>query len=483
MKWSKISKLPKEEIKKLQNKQLAYLIKHEIPFSPFYSKMFKDNNLKFSDIKNVDDLQKLPFTSKEDLLATKEDPAKAKKFILQPDEKLLKKHAPKGKLAKMIWGKITKKDVKRELELEYKPIHIHFTTGRSTDPITFTYSARDIYYLQEAGERIFDVAGVSRDLVGMNAFPYAPHLGFWQVYNGFIKTGLTSIQSGGGKIMGTQKIIDAIEKMKVGFIAFIPGYGYHLIRQAVKQKKDFSGLKILVSGGERASMGMKLKTKELLKRIGADDVRFVSTYAFTEGKVAWVQCHESSGYHLYPDMEYFEVIDKDGNRVPDGQPGELVYTSLNWRGTVVLRYRTGDMTKGIEYEPCAHCGKTTPRIKMDIQRTSEIKEFNLTKVKGEFVNLNDFYPLLTSIKEVEEWQIEIRKKNNDEFEMDEIVLYVAPKDGTDFEQLKSKLNHELHSQIFVRANIIEKPLDELLQMLGMETELKEKRIIDTRPKK
>ena len=157
MKWSELSKASKEEIKELQNKNLEKMIRHQIPYSPYYRQMFKDNNISFKDIKTVDDLQQLPFTSKEDLLATKEDPAKAKKFILQPDEKLIKKYASKGTLAKIIWGKITKKDVKRKLELEYKPIHIHFTTGRSTDPIAFTYSARDIYYLKEAGERMIDV--------------------------------------------------------------------------------------------------------------------------------------------------------------------------------------------------------------------------------------------------------------------------------------------------------------------------------------
>jgi phenylacetate-coenzyme A ligase PaaK-like adenylate-forming protein len=307
-------------------------------------------------------------------------------------------------------------------------------------------------------------------------------LGFWQVYYAFTKVGMTSVQTGGGKIMGTQKILDAIEKMKAGFVAFIPGYGYHLLREAVRQGRDFSNLKIIVSGGERASLGIKVKAQELLGKLGAKDVRYVSTYAFTEGKAAWIQCNEKSGYHLYPDLEFFEVVDKDGKRVKEGGPGELVYTSLDWRGSVVLRYKTGDMTEGIEYGPCPDCGKTVPRIKMDIQRSSEIKEFNLTKIKGELVNLNEFYPLLSGIPEIEEWQVEIRKKNNDPYEIDEIVVYLAPKTGVLFNELKNRISKELHSRIFITAEIVEKPLPELLQMLGMETELKEKRLIDNRPK-
>ncbi|MCH7928426.1 MAG: hypothetical protein IID03_10665, partial [Candidatus Dadabacteria bacterium] len=70
----------------------------------------------------------------------------------------------------------------------------------------------------------------------------------------------------------------------------------------------------------------KEKLKGLLSELGAKDVKVLSTYAFTEGKTAWVQCHEKSGYHLYPDLGFFEVVDKDGKRVKDGEPGELVYT-------------------------------------------------------------------------------------------------------------------------------------------------------------
>ena len=216
--------------------------------------------------------------------------------------------------------------------------------------------------------------------------------------------------------------------------------------------------------------------------MGAQDPKFFATYAFTEGKTAWVQCCEKSGYHLYPDMEYFEAVDKDGNRVPEGSSGELVYTALDWRGSVVLRYKTGDMTEGIEYEPCPFCGKTVPRIKPDIQRSSEIKEFNLTKIKGELVNLNQFYPVLSSIKEIEEWQVEIRKKNNDPLEIDEMIIHLALKLGTDFEKIKAETAKKIRDQIFISVQIVQISLPEILKQLGMETELKEKRIIDNRPK-
>lgn len=480
--WDRITHMSPDEQRALQNKRIAHFFRHELSYSPFYRALFEKHDIDFKSIRTVDDVQRIPFTTKADIAPTPDDKAKPRTFMLQPDEHLIKKYAPASLLAKVIWGKITRRDVKRMLERLYKPIHLHFTTGRSALPTAFGYTESDIEILKEAGERMFSVANVSRDKVAINAFPYAPHLAFWQAYNALVQLGITSLQTGGGKVMGSQKIMDALEGMKAGLFICIPGYGYHLLREAVKQKRNFSGLETFITGGERASEGMRVKVKSLLAQLGAPNVRFLSTYAFTEAKTAWIQCHEKSGYHLYPDLGYFEVIDKDGKRVPDGQPGELVYTSIGWRGSVVVRYRTGDMTTGIEYRPCQYCGRTVPRIGVDLQRTTEIKEFHLTKVKGELVNLNDFYPLLSGLPEVEEWQVEISKKDNDPHGLDEITIYLAPKTGVDFAQLERTVNKLVHNQIFVTAAIRQKPLDELLRMLGMETELKEKRIVDNRPK-
>ncbi|MFA6525690.1 MAG: AMP-binding protein [Patescibacteria group bacterium] len=480
--WKKFAYSSRDEQKRIQNKKLRALMRYQIPFHPYYRELLEKNKLSFDDIKTTDDLVRLPFTTKEDLAPTADDGGRPKRFMLQPDEHMIKKYASKGTLLKMVWGKVIGKDVKRELGREYKPIHLHFTTGRTALPTPFGYSERDLTYLKESANRLIDVINVSRDNVAINAFPYSPHLAFWLAYYGFTTIGMTSLATGGGKVMGTQKIMDAIQNMKAGLVAFIPGYSYHLLREAVKQKRDFSNLKYIIFGGERVSPGLRVKVKELLAQVGAKDVQIFATYALTEGKTAWIQCAEDSGYHTYPDLEFFEVVDKEGKRVAEGQPGELVYTALDWRGSLVLRYKTGDMVQGIEYGQCAFCGKTVPRIKMDIQRSSDVKEFHLTKLKGELVNLNNLYPLLSGMKEIEEWQVEIRKKNNDPYEIDEIVVYLCPKEGVSYEELSQEVKKKIHSDMFVQVLTEQKDLKSLLDQLGMETELKEKRIIDNRPK-
>lgn len=482
MDWHKLSHLPEAELRELQNRKLRRFVRHELPFSPFYRELFQKNNLKFSDFRTTDDLQRIPLVSKADLAPTEDDRARPRQFILQPDEHLIKKYAPKGKLLKILMMKARGKDVKRWLEREYKPIHLHFTTGRTALPTPFAYSERDIQTLRETGTRLLDVVGVPRDQVAINGFPYSPHLAFWLGYHAMNALGMTSVQTGGGKIMGTQKIMDAIERMKASLVAFVPGYGYHLLREAAKQKRDFSNVQYVFFGGERLSQSQREKVRELLQACGAKFPQIYATYAMTEGKTAWIQCTETTGYHTYPDLEFFEVIDKDGNRVPEGASGELVYSALDWRGSVVVRYRTGDMIKGISYEPCPNCHKTVPQIYPDIQRSSEVKEMHLTKVKGELVNLNDFYPLLGGTKEIDEWQVTIRKKHNDPFEVDEIAIALALKPGAHFQEISREVQRKISNEMGVTPILEEAKLDDLLGRLGIETELKEKRIVDARPK-
>ncbi len=480
--WKKLVAMSREEQQQLQNKKLRWFFRHKLPYSPYYRDFFEKNKLHWSDFKTTDDLEKLPLISKADIAPTEEDRARPRKFILQPDEHLIKKYATKGELLELIKMKLMKQDAKAVLAKEYKPLHLHFTTGRTALPTPFGYSAYDLELLRETGRRCFNVAGFSSDNVGLNAFPYSPHLGFWLAYYGLLEAGLTSLATGGGKVMGTQKIMDSLERLKVSVMVVIPGYSYHLLRQAVQQKRDFSHLKYIVFGAERVSPAFREKTRELLAQVGANEVTILTCYASTEFKTAWIQCSENTGYHTYPDLEFIELVDESGKRVKDGEGGEVVYTALDWRGTVVVRYRTGDLAQGIEYTPCPNCGRTVPRILPDIQRRSEVKEFNFTKIKGESVNLNNVFPIMSAIKGLDEWQLEVRKRNNDQFDLDEIVVKASPKEGANFAQVQADIEKHMHADMQVSVIVQQQTTEQLVESLGMETELKEKRIIDTRPK-
>ena len=470
--WQQLQYLKPKKIEQLQDKLLRNFIRSQIPYHPFYRNIFKKNNISFSDIKTTDGLKKLPFTAKEDIAPTAKQPKKFLDFVLQPNKQLIKQYAALNKKIKIIFNK-------NQLYYEYKPTHIHFTTGRSANATPILYTAYDLQRLEESGKRMMELLNVSKNDIVVNAFPYAPHLAFWQTFYAAKGANLLSLHTGGGRILGTDKIINSIESMKATCLVGMPGYLYHLIRTAKEQKSSFSSLNLVVFGGERVANGLREKIKNDLASMGSKNPRILSTYAFTEGKSAWVECKEESGYHLYPDFEFIEIVDKNGERVSEGEKGEIVYTALDWRGSVFLRYKTGDIGF-IHHDKCS-CGRTLPRIDAAIERSSEYKEFKLTKIKGSFVNLNAFFSIM-SYKDIEEWQIEIRKKNNDPYEIDELAVYIAPKKKANFEKLKNELNNKIVAETEITPEIIKVELKELLKRLGMETELKEKRIVDNRKK-
>jgi len=471
--WEKLSNLNKNKIIALQNKKLRYFIRHKIPFHPFYSKLFKKNKIKFYDINNIEDFKKIPFTSKDDIAPSKKEPKKHVDFILQPDKDLIKKYSSKKDLINYFFNK-------NNVYNEFKPVHVHFTTGRTSNAVPVLYTAYDLERLREAGRRMMDVFNIKSNEILINGFPYAPHLAFWQVVYAVNAVNLMSLHTGGGKILGTEKIIKAIENMKASVLAFLPGYGYHLLKIAKEKKANFNSVKYVIFGGERVPEGLRDKIRELLGKMNAKNVKVLSTYAFTEAKIAWPQCSEKQGYHLYPDMEFIEAVDENGERVSEGEKGEIVYTSLDFRGSVFLRYKTGDLGR-IFYDKCS-CGRTVPRISADIERKSEYKEFNLAKVKGNLVNLNTFFDIMMGNKSVDEWQVEIKKKNNDPYEVDELILYVAAKKNIDFNKLKKELKQKIFNSMEITPEIVKMDLRKLLERLGMETELKEKRIVDNRAK-
>ncbi|HUJ09893.1 MAG TPA: AMP-binding protein [Verrucomicrobiae bacterium] len=483
MKWDRMSVA---EQRRIQNEKLhRYLTEVIAPFSPFYKKLFAKHRIDPRQIKTVADLKHLPFTSKADLLPTSEEPEKFREFIITPDISVLK-HRPRVVAEALFRGK---RAVERRFEREYRPIFLTATTGRSSAPVAFTYTDHDMSNLRTAGARLIQTFAATTKMRGVNMFPYAPHLAFWQVVLAGLEFGMLLVSSGGGKVMGTDGNINLIDKIKPEAVIGIPTFVYHVIREAHAQGRKWPQVCKIVLGGEKSPQGIRRRMVALLQEMGANEVRVCGTYGFTEARMAWGECPpppgQWSGYHLFPDLGIFEVIDPETGEVKDeGEPGELVYTPLDARGTVVLRYRTGDYVNGgLTWEPCPYCGRNVPRIFGSIGRESNTKELNISKLKGTLVNFDTLQQILDDSTEIGEWQLEIRKAHDDPHDVDELILHLALANGAEPEHLKESIRKRFQTDAEITPNHIEvHSLKDMLKRIKLETSLKEVRVLDARPK-
>lgn len=473
------------ELRQRQEAKLhRYIRDHAARFSKYYREVFAANGIRPDAIRTMEDLQRIPFTSKLDLLTTPEHPDRVKDFLLMPDEVVLRKR-PSVIARSLFRGP---KVVKDELEYEYRPVFLTSTTGRSAEPVAFLYSRHDLDNLRASGVRLVPVLGATREDRLLNMFPYAPHLAFWQTHYAVTAYGSFAVSSGGGKVMGTEGNLRLMAKTNPTALIGMPTFLYHVLGQAVEEGRTCDTLKTLVLGGEKVPPGTRRRLVALAERLGSKEVHVVATYGFTEAKAAWAECpfpHEqaASGYHLYPDLGLFEVIDPETGEVqPEGHPGELVYTPLDARGSVVLRYRTGDcIDGGLVYEPCPYCGRRMPRLIGAISRQSQMKEMRLAKLKGTLIDFNELEHVLDDNEHIGTWQIELRKINDDPMELDELVLHVVKTGPIQHEDLIKRL-HKIFGMTFeVRPNVILfHTQDEMRRLQGIGRELKAKRVVDNR---
>ncbi|MHA1793432.1 MAG: phenylacetate--CoA ligase family protein [Promethearchaeota archaeon] len=462
MSWSSMSF---EEQARLQDKKIQYMINEIAKYHPAYKKAMKENNISPSDIRTVDDfISKFPFTYKKDIAPTDDNPFNPDNYILQN----------------------TSDD-------RYKPVFMIATTGRTAFSTPFWYTQHDLDNIMNVvGKRVSEVTGMTKKDVIINSFPYSPHLAFWLVYYATTGQGLTAIHTGGGKILGTQKIVGLTYTMKGSVFVGVPGYMYHVVKMAQGAERNFEDLRLLITGGDRCTMSFRKKIVEMLNEMSAPNPTVCAAYGFTESRMAPLECPhpdgvdgELTGYHTYPDLELWYTIDpKTGERVGPGEKGELVWTALTGRGTIVMNYRTGDIAEeGIKYEKCPWCGRTVPIISSMISRVSEQKEVRFDKVKGTLIDLNQFYTIMPEFPFIDEWQVILQRGAS---LIDELIINVSPKRGR--KQLKPKelierLSAYVKEKMEISPNkIVVMTPDAISRSLGMETQLKEKRIVDLRPR-
>lgn len=462
-----------------------YLQQTVLPFSARYGALFRREGLDVSQLRTLDDLRRIPFTSKSDFLPSQATRDPVRDFVLVPDRAVLAKRP--STIARALFR--GRQAVADSFEREFRPLLLTSTTGRSADPVPFVYTAYDLENLKRGGARVYRVCGAQREMKMLNLFPFAPHLAFWIAHYGGAEFGTFVLSTGGGKVMGTEGNMRLIRKIKPDVLIGMPTFLYHVLSELVQDGFQLPNLKKIVLGGEKAPTGMRRKLRELARQLGAEKVDVLSTYGFTEAKMAWTECpyHEdagSAGYHIHPDLALIEIVDpKTGEPRGEGEPGEIVYTPLDARGSVVLRYRTGDcIDGGLYHEACPFCGERVPRLVGEISRTSEVRDLHLGKVKGTLVDFNQLERVLDNAAHVGTWQLELRKRRDDPMEVDELILHVAKSDETDDARLRAELESHLASEIEIHPNRVEfHPLEEMRQLQGVGTQLKEQRVVDHRP--
>jgi len=476
--------LPREEIRTLQAAKLrAYLRDVVQPFHPHYREVLDELGVSWRDFRSLDDLRHLPFSSKADLAGS---PEQVKRFVITPDPHQLSRRP--STIARGIFR--GPRRVKRELEAEFRPILMTSTTGRSAESVPFLYTAHDITRLRTAGVRMMELAGARRTDRLLSMFPFAPHLAFWQAHYAGTEFGVFLLSSGGGRTVGTDGNIRMLRKLQPDVLIGMPTFIYHVLHEAALDGVRCENLRSLVLGGEKVPPGLRRKLQALAAELGAPAVNVISTYGFTEAKFAWCEClfpldAESGGYHLYPDLGIVEVVDPHTGIVQsDGEPGEIVFTSLDARGSCVLRYRTGDMIAGgLIYEACPHCGRSVPRLVGKISRCSDRREMQLDKIKGTIVDFNELEHVLDDMTDIGSWQIELRKAHDDPHEVDELVLHLCANDGANEAALARNVERRLSERAELHPNRIEFHAPaEIRRLQGVGELLKEQKVVDHRPR-
>ncbi len=289
--------------------------------------------------------------------------------------------------------------------------------------------------------------------------------------------------------MGTEGNLRLIKKIKPDVLIGMPTFLYHVLSEAVRDGLELPKLQKIVLGGEKAPQGMRRKLRALAAQLGAPKVDVLRTYGFTEAKMAWAECPfnedaGSAGYHMHPDLALIEIVDpKTGEIRGEGEPGEIVFTPLDARGSVVLRYRTGDcIDGGLFNEPCPYCGRMVPRLVGEISRNSEFRELHIDKLKGTLVDFNQLEHVLDNVEHVGTWQLELRKRHDDPLEVDELILHVAKTDAFD----EARLTRNAWRTLCGRDGDPPEPhrisrRGRAAPSQGVGTQLKEQRVVDHRP--
>ncbi len=371
-----IEKSSIQDIKKFQEEKLHELLKYLEAHSLFYQKLFKKNNIKISEIQTLEDLKKIPTTSKNDIQQNNDE------FFCVPQNQIVDYSA---------------------------------TSGTLGDPVTFGLSEKDMERIAYNEAISLSCAGISKgDVVQMITTIDKRFIAGLAYLLGLRKMGASVIRMGPG-IPELQW--DSIFRYKPKYLITVPSFLLKMIDYAEKHGIDYKNSSIYGV----VCIGESIKNQDFTDNILSQkikekwDIKLFSTYASTEMSTAFTECEFQVGGHQHPELIITEILDDNENPVKGGESGELTITTLGVEALPLLRFKTGDLVKA-HYEPC-QCGRNTMRLGPVVGRKQQMIKYKGTTLYPPAMNdiLNDFDGILC-------YQIVIQ---SNEIGLDEIIIKVS----------------------------------------------------------
>ena len=320
--------MPRRELEQLQIERLQATLHRVYRNVSFYRSRYDEAGLDIDSVRSLEDLAKLPFSTKEDL----------------------RRSYPYEAFA------VPLRDI----------VRIHSTSGTTGKPIVVGYTRNDLKIWSSLVARVLAAAGVtSHDFVQV-AFDYSLSTGGFGFHGGAEEIGASVIPYSGEDVL---RQILVMKDYRTTVLVSTPGYALHvasLLEEAGRNAQELN-LSIGLFGSEPWSENLRKDIESRLK------IEAFDNYGLSEiiGPGVAFECSEHSGLHVNEDHFILEIVDPVTlEPVPAGSPGELVFTTVTKQGFPLIRYRTGDISALIEGD-CA-CGRTTARIERISGRTDDM---------------------------------------------------------------------------------------------------------------
>jgi len=346
--------LSRDEMSALQGKRLYKTVKYVYHNVPFYRAKMQAMDITPEDIRSIEDIDKLPFTTKQDLRDNYP-------FGLQA--------APASEI-----------------------VRVHASTGTTGNPTIVGYTRKDIEIWSECMSRCFTSFGVTRDDIFSVAYGYGLFTGGLGAHYGIENLGAAVVPTSTGN---TEKHVRLIRDLGITGIACTPSYALYLAETMEKMGIRTSDLHLRVGafGAEPWTENMR---KEIESRLG---LKGFNVYGLSEivGPSVSYECECQNGSHINEDHFFPEIIDPNTlEKKPDGEVGELVFTTLTKEGMPLLRYRTKDLTNILPYSTC-ECGRTNRKMGRIVGRSDDmliIRGINVfpSQVESVILGMEEFAP-------------------------------------------------------------------------------------------